>query len=178
MAWTTPMTFVDGVPLTASQLNIYLRDNMNQTEVAKATTRGGLFISSGVNSIVERFGGTHSVDTQETTSSTSFTNLDTVGPVVTCNTGSRAFWFMSAEMSSSGNDIALQIGIDISGKTTQAASISMQSDGIPADKAVKFGNCGFYEDLVPGENTFTMKYKVPSGISSTFGNRSLTIIPF
>lgn len=178
MTWTAPMTFVDGAALTASQLNTYLRDNMNETEVAKATSAGGLFISSGPNEIVERVGGSSVVDEQEDTTSTTYTNLATVGPSITCNTGTRAFWFVSCQMASASVAVSLQVGLEITGKTNQAAATVMEVDGLTANHAVTFGNCGFYETLVPGESTFTMKYQVPSGATGTFGNRSLTVIPF
>lgn len=43
MTWTTPETYIAETVLTAAQLNVALRDNMLQTEAAKAETRGGIF---------------------------------------------------------------------------------------------------------------------------------------
>lgn len=179
MAWTAPMTFVDGTALTAAQLNIYLRDNMNETEAAKATTAGGLFIAAGPNEILERVGGSQHIDESETTTSTSFTNLATVGPQVTCTTGTRAFYFITAEISNNTANMHSLMAIEISGKTSQSPTDagSLQIDGITADKSNRIGICGFYEELVPGENVFTAKYRTGGG-TATFGDRSLTVIPF
>jgi hypothetical protein len=178
MAWTTPMTFVDGAPLTAAQLNTYLRDNMNETEVAKATTMGGLFIAEGANKIVERFGGSSTVDDQEDTTSTTFTDLETVGPTVTCNTGTRALYFVSCQIANTNANQSGHVGIQISGATNVATFSALQIDGIAADKANMFGTCGFWDDLVPGENTFKLQYLFTNGLKGSFANRSLTIIPF
>lgn len=178
MAWTAPMTFVDGTPLTASQLNIYLRDNMNETEAAKATSKGGLMISTALNRIEERSGGSHIINTGEETTSTSYTDLETVGPTVTCNTYTRAMVFVNSQISLNVSGASIQIGIEVSGQTTKTAETVMTMDGFGEDKPQRFGSAMFHEDLTPGENTFTMKYRVPSGNTGTFSERSLVVIPF
>lgn len=178
MAWTSPMTFVDGVPLTASQLNTYLRDNMNETEGAIAANTDGILISAGPNKIVERVGGTNTISTGESTTSTSYTDLATVGPTVTCNTGTRAFYFATSQISLNVSGASIQVGLEVSGQTTKPAATVMTMDGFDEDKSQRWGNCGFFEDLVPGENTFTLKYRVPSGNTGAFSDRSLTIMPF
>lgn len=181
MAWTTPMTFVANTPLTAAELNIHLRDNMMETEAAKATSLGGIFVADALNSIVERVGGNETIDVAEDTQSTSYADLDTVGPTVTCVTGSRALYFISCEMSIDTSGVSANMSVAISGATTVAASDtgSLQIDGMgSADKPCRIGLFNFYDDLTPGENTFTAKYKALSGNWATFSNRSLTVIPF
>lgn len=180
MVWTAPMTYTDGTPLTAAQLNLHLRDNLMETEVAKATTFGGIFISKGPNSIVERFGGSAFIDESEGTTSTTYTDLATVGPTITCNTGTRAFYFLSCCMSIQVANVSSNMSVEVSGKTNQAASDigSLQIDGLTVDKSMRMGICGFFENLVPGENTFTAKYKCLSGSNAIFADRALTVIPF
>lgn len=178
MAWTAPMTFVDGTPLTAGQLNIFLRDNMNETEAAKATTRGGLMISTDLNEIEERTGGSHIVNTGEETTSTTYTDLETVGPTVTCRTDTRAMLFVNSQISLNVSGASIQIAVEITGETSKPAETVLTMDGFGEDKAQRFGSAAFHEDLTPGVNTFTMKYRVVSGNIGTFSERSLVVIPF
>jgi hypothetical protein len=46
MAWVTPKTYVASDILTAADFNQDVRDNMLETETAKATKAGGLFMQS------------------------------------------------------------------------------------------------------------------------------------
>ncbi len=50
-AWSTPITFVVGAVLTAAQMNINVRDNLNVTEAAIVTTAGDLVYATGVNAL-------------------------------------------------------------------------------------------------------------------------------
>lgn len=180
MAWTTPKTFVGNDILTAAELNIYLRDNLLETEAAKASTLTGIMVSSGLNSIVERVGASQVIDDSEATTSTTYTNLTTVGPTVTVTTGTRAFYFLTAEMKLNTTSTFCNMTVEVSGKTTLPAADagSLSIDGITEDKSNIMGICNFLDELTPGENTFTCKYKVQSGSTATFSNRTLTVIPF
>lgn len=179
MAWTAPMTFVGNTVLTAAQLNVHLRDNFLETEVAKATSPGGLMISMGNNEIVERVASGDVIDQAESTSSTSYTDLSTVGPKVTVTTGTRALVFLHCNMKNETAAFQSNMSFGITGATTQTAvdSGSIQSDGLTADKAVQWGGANLIDDLTPGVNVFTAKYKV-GGSTATFSNRNLTVVPF
>lgn len=180
MAWTTPMTFVDNTVLTAADLNIHLRDNLMETEVAKATTPLGLIISDGPNKLLERTIGHAEVGAGETTTSTSYTDLTTAGPSVTVETGSRAFWFLTSEISIDTANVTARVSVAISGATNQPAANTgfLQIDGISIDKAVRIGVANYSDELTPGTNTFTCKYASPSGAVATFTDRNITVIPF
>jgi hypothetical protein len=54
MAWTSPITFYDGDPLTAAQLNTSLTDNLNATATGVASYARQLVVSSGKNQITTR----------------------------------------------------------------------------------------------------------------------------
>src|SRR5690606_31278867 len=54
MPWTDPVTFYDGDPLTAAQLNTFIRDNLLETGPGKATTASRLITTANVNQIEER----------------------------------------------------------------------------------------------------------------------------
>jgi hypothetical protein len=99
MAWVAPPTFVSGNVLTAALLNI-LSGDLNELAPAKATAAGQIFVSTGANAIIARTPGFDTIATSESTASTSFVNLATVGPTVTVTTGTTALVFVSADMSS------------------------------------------------------------------------------
>ena len=179
MAWTSPITFVANTPLTAQQLNENLRDNFMVSEVAIASEPQGLIFATDLNTLVERVGSSDIIDTSETTTSTSYVDLDTVGPTVTVTTGTRALLLFSCQFQSDTTGCTMLMSIDISGNTTIAAADTgaLQLDGILEDKTNRMSLCNFVDELTPGENTFTAKYRT-SGPNGTFSDRNLTVIPF
>ena len=81
MAWTAPMTFIANAAITAAQMNTYLRDNLLETMPAKATETGGaFFVTTGTNQIAERVIKSARVETNQSTTSTTFTSTTTVSP--------------------------------------------------------------------------------------------------
>ena len=178
MAWTAPITWVAGQIPTATILNAQIRDNLLQTMPAKATGNGSIFVGSGLNTLTERFTDTARIDTLETSSSTSYTNLSTVGPSVTLATGSMAFVFFSAQMGNSVDDGSPYTSYAVSGATTVAASDirSTQFDGTGAGEQASGGMMDFISGLTPGTNTFTMKYRVASG-TGNWQRRTIGVLP-
>ncbi|MFC9088984.1 hypothetical protein, partial [Nocardiopsis dassonvillei] len=79
-----------GAALTAAQWNASVRDNLLETAAAVATTSGGYIATAGPNQVVERRARTDTVLVLETTTSTTYTDLDTFGPSVTVETGTDA----------------------------------------------------------------------------------------
>jgi hypothetical protein len=49
MAWTTPITWVSGQLVLASQLNVGLRDQLNTTAAATMTAQGDLLIATAAS---------------------------------------------------------------------------------------------------------------------------------
>lgn len=175
MAWTAPITFVSNTVLTAAQMNTYLRDNLNETAPAKATTPGYHFVSTGPNQIAERPIVGDTVGVAQTTASTDYTDLATVGPQVTCVTGSQAIYLMSCRMNNTAGD-SCRASIEISGASNIPAGNSRDlTVHIGSDKQNKTGLAYFEDGLTPGTNTFTMKYRVLSG-TGNFGERHLIVI--
>lgn len=178
MAWTAPMTFVANSVLTAAQLNTHLRDNLNECPTAKATTSGSYFVGNGANSVVERYPETARVATYQTTTSTSFAALATVGPSVSVTTGTKALVFIGAQAKNSGSDALCAISFAISGATTRSSidAVSARIDGVTANNLVSAHSTDLLTDLTPGTNTFTVEYKVGSG-TGTFGDRFIAVLP-
>lgn len=177
MVWTAPMTWVDERPLTSAQLNTHIRDNLLETAPAKAFNEGGYFVTAAPHSIVQRLPMKTWIATSETTTSESYTDLATHGPVVRLTCGQSAAVFVSARM-----------GISTAGFTMTSVKVEGQTS-IDADdsRALVFGqsspdgNTGstFFAltALNPGEHTFTMQYRTTAG-TGTFLRRRLVVFPF
>jgi hypothetical protein len=182
MAWTAPMTWVDGTPLTAAQLNTHLRDNLLETAPAKATvqdTSGRYFVTSGANQIAERRLIRANVSTGENTTSTSFTDLATVGPTNTSlDTGIACLILFGCSMSNTGSGNTCRMGFEISGATSLAAgnTRSFEFTTAAANQGIHAGSF-FLAQLTAGSNTFQAKYMVTAG-TGTFQFRELYVMPF
>jgi hypothetical protein len=108
--------------------------------------------------------------TNESTSSSSYTDLATTGPSVTVDTGTTALVIISAQLVGAGGGF---VSVAVSGATTIAAS----------DDQMLFGaNIGpvsalaIISGLNAGLNTFTLRYKSASG-SMSFLRRRIAVIP-
>lgn len=179
MAWTAPMTFVAGTPLTAAQLNTHLRDNFLETAPAKGTEQGGYFVTDTANRIVERVGRRQTITTEESTTSTSYDDLATQGPTVTVQTGELALVMWSCEMRSSNSEpTTTRVTVDVTGDTNIAGSDTRAlTNSTGADGRHQSSHAVFYDDLNPGSNTFTMKYRTSSG-TATIQRRRLIVLPY
>lgn len=178
MAWTAPMTAVSGSVFTASQFNTFIRDNLNETAPAKASTTGGYFVTTAPNQITERVGARQTIATQETTTSTSYTDLATIGPTVTVTTSTMALVIWGAEHSNSST-FSVRCSVDVTGASTIAAADirALAHYGLTAGGEFQASHAVFYDDLTPGVNTFTLKYRVGGG-TGTFSRRRLIVLPY
>lgn len=178
MAWSAPMTAVAGATFTAAQFNQYVRDNLNETAPAKATAASQLFVSTGANAITTRTPAQASVSTSESTGTTSFTDLTTVGPSITATTGTIAMIWFGVRMSVATNDTAASTSVGVTGASTVAAADNwaVTMDGITAGNSVRYGMAHVFSGLTAGSNTFTMKYKAGSS-TSTFQHREIIVLP-
>lgn len=171
------MTAVSGSVFTAAQFNQFVRDNLNETAPAKASTLGGYFVTTSLNEITERVGARQTIATSETTTSTAFDDLTTAGPSVTVTTGALALVMFSAEISNSGSGSS-RASVDVSGASSSAAAdIRSLTVSGSAGVLVQASHAVFYDDLLPGSNTFTMKYRVSSG-TGTFLRRRIIVLPY
>jgi hypothetical protein len=178
MVWSAPMTAVANTVFSAAQFNTFVRDNLNETAPAKSTTASAHFVVSGVNEISERITDGTIVLTSQTTGSTSFTDLATIGPSVTVDTGPHALVLTHCQLSNSGAGVSYA-GVEVTGASSVAPALNrsinaFNSAGVGAGTAVWYSG-GL--TLTPGSNTFTMKYKVSSG-TGTFADRRIIVVPF
>jgi hypothetical protein len=167
------MTAVAGSVFTAAQFNQYVRDNLNQTAPALATAAGQIFVATGVNAIAARTPGQSVVNTSQTTTSTSMTDLATVGPAVTATTGTAAIVFIGSSIQNSSTFNSL-MGWKVTGATTLAVAFNM--GGAYGTNGATI-SCAYYQTgLTPGSNTFTAQYEV-SGGTGTFAFRQISVVP-
>jgi hypothetical protein len=178
MAWVTPPTFSDGTLLTASQLNT-LSGDLNETAVSKATTAGRFFASTGVDSIAERVPNAGTITTSETTASTSFGHLATIGPdTQTTVTGPLVLLILGAVTSNNTVNAETYMGYQISGATTQAASDAetLRHTSATANAMVAC-SWAYLVPVTAGSNFFRANYRVSSG-TGAWSFRRISLIPF
>ena len=172
------MTAVSGSVYTAAQFNTFVRDNLNETAPAKASTVGSYFVTTSLNQISERVGARQTIATSETTISTSYDDLATVGPTVTVDTSSLALVIWGCESSNSGT-FSARTSVDVTGASAIAAADirALAHFGLTAGGEIQASHAVFYDDLTPGSNTFTLKYRVGGG-TGTFSRRRLIVLPY
>ena len=180
MAWTAPRTWVSTEVVTASQMNTHVRDNFNETAPAKASTISGILVVNGTNSIGQRVPTTADDDANETTSSSSYTDLATTGPAVgSITTGTKALISLTCRMANNTAGEQCYMSYAVSGATTQSASdlraLEVTSSAI--DETYMASTTFIEDGLTAGGNTFTGKYRVSAG-TGTFRRRKVAVIPF
>lgn len=192
MAWTSPLTATLNGTLTAAQWNSNIRDNLNGTEAALAPSAdidsdgqaSYYFVSTAANAIAPRrsYSKTVILAQDETTTSSSYTNLATFGPSVPCKTGTAALVFITAMIGNSTAGAYAAASFAVSGATTQSASdtFAIESEGIAAattsDQMVRRSSMQYVSGLTAGVNTFTMVYR-QSGGTGRFRMRHIVVFP-
>ncbi|HET6214914.1 MAG TPA: hypothetical protein VFE14_18750 [Micromonosporaceae bacterium] len=167
--------------MTAAQWNASVRDNILVTPAALATATGRFFATTAANAIAERVPTGATVATSQTTGNTSYTNLTTVGPQVTVNTGTVAFGIWSCTFSNNTTPNTVLTSAAVSGATTVAASDSYcgryLNAGIGTNAVHRGVGLHWWTGLTPGSNTFTQQYRVDGG-TGAFSDRELWVLPF
>lgn len=152
MGWTPPRTYVTGEIETASIFNTHQRDNLTALQAQSAV-----------------------VAAAETSTSTSYANLATVGPALTLVTGTQVLLTVGAEMAASAA-ASVYMSAAVSGASTLAAA---DPSAVVANSSSVFNVSqqsyqSLFTGLTAGTNTFTAKYKV-SGNTGTWINRNLVV---
>lgn len=177
MAWTSFPTLTDGQALTGAHMQL-VRDNFAETAPAKATAAAQLFVATGANAIAARTPAAAFVATAQSTSTTSYTDLTTVGPAVTVTTGTQAWVMLYAGEANSSAGANVWMSFAVSGASTVAGAdnMSVGYDSPVATSTCYHGASFYVTSLTAGSNTFTAKYRVSSG-TGTFSNRRIFVIP-
>lgn len=174
MSWSAPMTAVAGATFTAAQFNQYVRDLFLECPTAKATAAGQHFVSSAVNTVVARSTLSSFVATSETTTSTSYADLATIGPAVTITTGTSALVWWGASISNTGANSS-RMSMSVGGASSVAASDQWAAI-VLGTSAFRIFSGHLFTGLTAGSNVFVAKYSVAAN-TGTFINRELIVHP-
>lgn len=125
------------------------------------------------------------VATTETTTSTTYTDLATVGPSVTLIVGpsGQALITISALSFRVAINNSAWISVDVSGASTVAASDTNSAEcsnlnygsGSGLALAACHSRTFLLTGLTPGSTTFRMKYRIDGGTAYSFFNRSIAV---
>jgi hypothetical protein len=186
-------TVVGGTTITASWGNANVRDQV-VTPFASTSARDSA-ITSPVTGMVAYVAGllcayngnawvcitpvNARTAADQTTTSTSYTDLATAGPALTLETDTKALVTLSSVMYNSGSLNNTHMGFAVSGATTLAAAdaraIVIAGD-VGASTSAEFLVTG----LTAGPNTFTAKYRVNAGTGhydgAAYHPRSITVV--
>lgn len=116
------------------------------------------------------------VQTSQTTASTSYTDLTTVGPAVTVTTGANAIVIVNFIGSNGTSADGAIMSAAVSGATTLSASDSNAAQ-VNGSTNISAACISMITGLTPGSNTFTAKYRAGTGGTATFIRRTITVIP-
>jgi hypothetical protein len=163
MAWTTPNSSrTTGYLILPADWNNtqadlqYLFDNLN-TVLPLASTLGA------------------AVQTQETTTTTSYVDLATAGPAVTLTTAGHALVTLSCQGFNNTASDSAAMSFAISGATTLAAADN--NSVVITSTSNQSGTMVFYVATTAGNNTFEAKYRAVTGGTATFLRRNITVMP-
>lgn len=189
MSWTAPPVFVNGNVLTAAQMNVLTTDltgtipgvassgiTIDPAYIGGNSSSPGVYSSSAVNAISEMRVGQETINTAETTTSSVFIDLATVGPSVQVTANNLAIVFVSVGLSANTTSTAA-VGWEVAGATTVAAANNCPSINLAADRQITIGSCRS-QSLTAGINLFTMQYVVSAGTTGTFYRRHMSVWPF
>jgi hypothetical protein len=176
------MTAVTGNVFSAAQFNQHVRDNLNTTAPAVATTAGRLIVTTAANVVTERNPSVTFTDPgDESTASTTYGNLTTFGPQVGEITGTRALIMIGCNASNNTGGLASRMVVEVTGATTIAADDAngMLIESGNANDAFQWTWTLILTGLNSGFNTFVAKYRTSAGGGvSTFNARLLCVVPF
>jgi hypothetical protein len=173
------MTAVAGAVFAAADFNTYVRDNLNMTAPAIATAANQYFVATAANAIAARLVTTAAIATSQTTTSSTYADLATVGPSVTLTTGTLALVVVTSATSNSVTNATCFMSYAVTGATVSGAANNraLRFDGLSSGNVVRASSMSPVT-LTAGSNTFTAKYAVGAGSTGTFVDRSIIVIPF
>jgi len=120
------------------------------------------------------------VTTNQTTTSTSYTDLATAGPTVTLTTGTSALCIWGARYDDDTNAGADgYMSVAVSGASTVSASDSYAAygfQGFGGNNQLPLSFSYKFTGLTAGSNTFTAKYRRSGGTAAGFAYRWLIVI--
>ena len=187
MAWTAPITWYDGDPLTAAQLNLFVRDNFLASEAGVATTASRMIVTDDLNSVSERQWAKHYMSAQLDVTDEFPTTEEDIGPVVSVkHNGFLLIMFDTRLHMSSGTGTAVYAPmvngslIDTEQAGAYGTDVGPYVTFIRNSSAdiIRMGGSAVWEGE-PGIAKVSMAYGTQhSGGNAQYIQRRLTVIPF
>jgi len=115
------------------------------------------------------------VNAQESTTSTSFTDLTTAGPAVTLTTGTKALVIVDCQQSNSNNGVYSVMGCEVTGASSVSPAVNDSSGTYAGTAFATRSKAIRYSGLTAGSNTFTAKYAV-EGNTGTWLRRNIFVM--
>lgn len=173
MAWTAPMTASAGA-LSAAQWNQQVRDNLLETEAAKAVTTGSYIAQSDTNQLAER---TLLYDVQAGNTVVATTTWTSLGTAISTTSATvNALVLFAGRMNTTIANAQADICVSLDAAPTATDEQSMISwSGFAAANNNRASGMTFVSKT-PGAWTLTMFGRVSSG-SCTFSLKELVLIP-
>ena len=174
------MTAIAGTAFTAAQFNTYVRDNLNTTAAAVATSAGNLIVTTGLNSVTERVPSVALVATSQTSTSSSYGDLTTTGPSVTVTSGVKSLVIIGCAISNTTAGFGGRMAVDVSGAHTSAASDTNSFLAESGNISDTFQGTWMtvYNPITAGSSTWLAKYRAVGPGTASFSNRLIAIVPF
>jgi hypothetical protein len=183
VTWTAPKTWTADTTLTAAELNAQIRDNLLHQAAPIVTGNRGYVMTTGSNELAFRQTERSVNQGAGERNSTSYGDLSgtVVGPRVTATTGTAALVIFGCTMIQKDSDgTSCVTSVAVSGATSISAddgrALRMQTT---VDRRMCASQFAFFSTLNPGENTFTMQYRV--GVTNNTGRflrRRIMVMPF
>lgn len=187
-------TFTAGETLTAADVNTYLAKQavivctsgtrpaspVEGMVIHETDTDKTLFYNGASWQGIKPGAASATIATSETTASTAYVDLATVGPAAPVVTGASALVIVTAKLGATAtNPDTCYVGFAVSGATTvapgdaQALTFGNSVIGVLFQGSALFVVTG----LTPGSNTFTLKYRQNGASTGTYLNRTIAVIP-
>ena len=177
MAWTDWYESIGyGDEVLYTHLN-RLSDNLDETMPGLATTAGCYFVADGANSIVERTIDEANINTNESTTSTSFTDLASPGPQVTASSGTVALISVTAQFAVTTAGETGEVQWVVSGASSLNAT-ALAYTGLASGDVRRQSGLAMSTLLTAGSNTFKLEYRSVGGGTVSFSNRRIAVWPF
>jgi len=169
----TATTFMRSDAAPAVQLGSASQFGVVKVDGTTITASGGV-ISASIASPA----AASQVGTSEGTTSTTYTDLATVGPSVTMTTGTSVLVIFTAGAAKPGGSANTSlVSVAVSGATTVAATDGNSGSASPPAAGFVFAIPGMVvlTGLTAGSNTFTLKYRLDGGTTVNFFNRRISV---
>lgn len=180
-AWTASATSTlttTGDTLYASAANTLARRAIGTTGQV-LTVAGGIPTWATLPASSPGSANSFIANAQSTTSST-YTDLATVGPTVTLTTGTKVLIIVGAYLYGTQTFTHRRMSYAISGATTLAAAdengLDMYIDDTQGNNYAPQMSFVTAQTVTAGSNTFTAKYRQQGGSSASFANRWIIVI--